>query len=1727
MTPGCTPDIPTGPEARLDLHVRGGRIGHYVVRVRRGDGSVVSEQTATAEGQGGGERLRVALPCEPLPDQQPNRFELSFDPPTTPEDAGEPVPFPAPMEIPFDCDATVVPVAHELLFAYTDGGTLKVGSSTCTALPLAPAPALGGPYRIAQELRCTGPDRLVVERDPPRLLCGVADVTLPATNGADHLVEAFPWADVALAADARDRVLRAAIEPLMAGVDCALVTELRLREQRSPGTRPTLTWRLDAAGRPPTLAYAPAAPVFPPVPDALTATATWDGEALDLAITLPPDLAHPATPASGLRLAATTDDGAHAWTVHVTAREAVALHDDALTPIVADLGRDGVAHLRLPAGPGAVVITPLRHADGPLGRPVAWTASLPEPGAASADVPQDIALTAKTAELLPLVGLPSPAAPGTPVLLEGLFPAPTTVRVGDTSSEVAQSATALSFTWPSDAAPGDIVALDARWAPLAPNACGALCRSGVTTPATPAARHLTPPVITEAVDATLVSRALDGDPTLATVPLRLGAARVVAFATGRATCLASRGDTEPVDLVAGTTHGDPVLSADTPGLGTDRYACVAGSLNLTATDEAALVALDVRTSAAGVVLVTVADGPRIVAATPVGDHVDLVLAGFPAASAPTLHLGAADLPLTRTAAGWRAALPAHARSGFATARTETDETPPIWLVLPGFDSDGDGVDDIDDNCPRAVNRDQADRDNDGLGDACDPDADGDGWDDRVDRCPEVADPDQRDADGDGAGAACDFDDDDPTEQRDSDGDGYGDNLEHARCSDGSLDLDLGEQCDDGNRIPHDGCEPDCLLPCGADVGAVRAVFDNASGHCFLALPDRADYPDARAACEAVGGFLAIPDNDGENLAVFQAARFRPEATWLGIDDRETEARFLTVAGRPPTYTAWAPAEPSSGPPAMLGADVEAQSCVSIAATGPFWGDGKCDDLLTVVCERAATPCGDGVPQRTLGEQCDDGNDVDNDGCDTNCELPCPVYDWAADPGGALPAEGVAASRQDPETGHCLALIAPRGWSAARERCLDLGGHLWVPEDAREHALAEGLAPDETWIGLSMPDVVGRWWTATGALATFTAWSPLSYDGWLWRCVVHQVDGRWRADDCGRPLPAICEIQTPSCGDGVIQPALGETCDPGTGAIGVRCANDCQTDCPDLPSGSVALRDARSDHCLVRLPLVVGPEDAQVACEAVGGYVAGPNDSDEVALTATLGLGWRGVNSIHDPPQVLDPSGEPISFVPWSPWLAPYTAHLVLATRELFWRPAAPDWIAPLICEVEPTTCGDGVIQVAFGEACDGAGRGCGPDCSAACEVDAELAARSPSTGRCIIGRDAPPGTVASDLPALCAEVGAIPYAPLSVDEDRIAADYNRRAWIGVDDLSEESRWVGPDGQPVELTFWDNWEPNDVGSAGADCVVMESWGLWNDVTCNAVVEGVLCARAMPACGDGRTDAKLGETCDDGNLVPGDGCDCPVASCAAELSPLAAFEELGGQCVWASAAPLSADAAAAYCAEAGGFLVRVDDPWRRDLARRLGGGWVAGSCVQSTPDGLVVGVCEASAHALCERAPDPCGDGVVQRALGEQCDDGNTRDGDGCDADCSLPCGAAAGAGAAIRVSPDACFFWLPGTPTWDEAVARCANAGAHLSVPDDDAENAAVMALGGGWIGLDDRDAEGTYTTVLDAPAVYTRWARGDTEDPSGSDCVQMLVEVPGQWRDTPCDRGLGFTCEVP
>ncbi len=198
-----------------------------------------------------------------------------------------------------------------------------------------------------------------------------------------------------------------------------------------------------------------------------------------------------------------------------------------------------------------------------------------------------------------------------------------------------------------------------------------------------------------------------------------------------------------------------------------------------------------------------------------------------------------------------------------------DPTIPFWGADTCIDGDGDEVCNVGDNCPQLHNPDQADADNDGIGDVCDEctDVDGDGYGDpgypantcAQDNCPSVANVYQRDADGDGIGDACDTctdvdqdgfgnpgfwanrcpEDNCPNvpnpDQLNADGDGLGDACD--ACTDTDND-GYGNPGYPANSCPDDNCpsaaNPEQLDPDGDELGS---ACDNCPEHHN---PDQSD-----------------------------------------------------------------------------------------------------------------------------------------------------------------------------------------------------------------------------------------------------------------------------------------------------------------------------------------------------------------------------------------------------------------------------------------------------------------------------------------------------------------------------------------------------------------------------------------------------------------------------------------------------------------------------------------------------------------------------------------------------------------------------------------------------------------------------------------------------------------------------------------------------------------------
>jgi len=175
----------------------------------------------------------------------------------------------------------------------------------------------------------------------------------------------------------------------------------------------------------------------------------------------------------------------------------------------------------------------------------------------------------------------------------------------------------------------------------------------------------------------------------------------------------------------------------------------------------------------------------------------------------------------------------------------------------------------------------------------------------------------------------------------------------------------------------------------------------------------------------------------------------------------------------------------------------------------------------------------------------------------------------------------------------------------------------------------------------------------------------------------------------------------------------------------------------------------------------------------------------------------------------------------------------------------PDDGCSATCEIEE--CGDGIIQA--NEVCDDGGTDAGDGCSDTCQVEDGFECNGqPST--CGDIDECAAGTDTCDANATCTDTeGSFTCQCLS------GFDGDGETCVDIDECAENT---------------------DTCHANATCTNTE--GLFTcECAPNYVGDGQTCALGI--CGDGILETGLGEECDDGNTVAGDGCSaiCTVEEC----------------------------------------------------------------------------------------------------------------------------------------------------------------------------------------------------------------------------------------------------------
>jgi len=208
-----------------------------------------------------------------------------------------------------------------------------------------------------------------------------------------------------------------------------------------------------------------------------------------------------------------------------------------------------------------------------------------------------------------------------------------------------------------------------------------------------------------------------------------------------------------------------------------------------------------------------------------------------------------------------------------------------------------------------------------------------------------------------------------------------------------------------------------------------------------------------------------------------------------------------------------------------------------------------------------------------------------------------------------------------------------------------------------------------------------------------------------------------------------------------------------------------------------------------------------------------------------------------------------------------------------------------------------------------------------------------------------------------------------------------------DEVCDDGNMVSGDGCETDCSFsCDNANP-DTGDKKCDdgnpcngvetCKDTHACAPGTNADDGSVCDGTkICvagACVEDTCGDGFTSKS--EECDDANTANGDGCDACKFSC------------------------VSSDAAR-DCSGLDPCVGNICDDATHTCGNAIGAGDV---CALDSV--CLNNVCTAIA----------CGDGVMQ--AGEDCDDGNTASGDGCESDCTLPVSASCGNG--VRDTGEQC------------------------------------------------------------------------------------------------------------
>ena len=323
------------------------------------------------------------------------------------------------------------------------------------------------------------------------------------------------------------------------------------------------------------------------------------------------------------------------------------------------------------------------------------------------------------------------------------------------------------------------------------------------------------------------------------------------------------------------------------------------------------------------------------------------------------------------------------------------------------------------------------------------------------------------------------------------------------CGDGIIQVEYDEICDDGNNNNSDSCDNSCNPTyCGDEF--VQA-------------------PNSDGELETCDGELDISPYGND---------CRGDCTYCGDGIIDNQTRKIIIRSGIGTTAVYQPYEICD--PLF---DSTCRDDCTYCGDGIVQGewDESCDPLIDPECSDDCGLCGDGVVN--IGEDCDDGNDVDYDACKNDCSLPfCgdnvinDILSETCDPPGYTVGHFSNICRGD-----CT--YCGDGVVQNYTHKINLG-------DVSFPGISDEVISDEvSGSTINAPNVVG--FENDVILPMSNNWVTIPYE------------------ICDPLIDPTCRDDCTYCGDGIIQVESGEVCDPNAinACFGdIACSNECECKC---------------------------------------------------------------------------------------------------------------------------------------------------------------------------------------------------------------------------------------------------------------------------------------------------------------------------------------------------------------------------------------------------------------------------------------------------------------------------------------------------------------------------------------------------------------------------------------